>query len=264
MAKATLSVRIVSILIAAVTILGFVLVGLMGVTGARTAMSINIGSVNSQVVGGSESISVPVSLRNPGPLSLNGIKVAITILDTNGTLLSQGGGGPLSLSPGSSGQLPISILFDLNRVPESTLAAFATTSENLTLRASLQASVPSLIGFSGTINTPYQWGAPVSNLQLGALTTSPNNSTSVKFNLPFSFTDSSQNFGVSGTVAGAILGQSGNTVGTISSQGINVGTETQYSGQLSGFISQTALSQKTVTVQLAFQTSFGTFTEDVV
>jgi len=161
------SVRIVSVLIIITTLVGFGVAGAIGLTGARTAMSINVGSVNSQVNGASESISVPVSLRNPGPLSLSRIDVVITILDVNGTLLSTGGGGPLSLASEASGQLPIRILFDLSQVQQSTLRTLATTNENLTLRASLEASVSSLTSMSATIDTPYKWGAPVSNLQLG-------------------------------------------------------------------------------------------------
>ena len=258
-----LSVKIVSVFIIIASLAGFAVLGAIGVTGARTAMSINVGSVNSQVAGTSESISIPVSLSNPGPLSLNGINVAITILDAKGTSLFTGGGGPLSLAAGSSGQLPISILFDLNQLPQSTLQSLATTSENLTLRATLDASVSSLTSISATIDTPYSWGAPISNLQLGAPTTSAYNATFAELSLPINFTDASQNFGVSGTVGGTILDQSGNTIGTISQQNIIVDTQSSFSDQLSGFISQTASTQ-TVTIQLVFQTSFGTFTEDVV
>jgi len=259
-----LSIRIVSVFIIVATLAGFGLLGAMGVTGARTAMTINVGSTSSQVVGSLESISIPVSLSNPGPLSLNGIDVAITILDVNGTLLSTGGGGPISLPAGSSGQLPISILFDLNELTQRTLQSLATTSENLTLRASLVASVSSLTSFKATIDTPYSWGAPISNLQLGAPTTSAYNSTFAAFSLPMNFTDASQYFGVNGTVSGTIIGQSGNAIGTITSQNINVGTQSIFSDQLSGFVSLTQATQKSVTVQLVFQTSFGTFMEDVV
>lgn len=82
--------------------------------------------------------------------------------------------------------------------------------------------------------------------------------------MPLSFSDASQNFGVTGTVSGAIIGHSGNTIGTISSLDINVGPQNSFSSQLLGFISQGALTQKTATVHLVFQTSFGTFTEDLV
>jgi hypothetical protein len=258
------SVKIISALILIATLGGFGLLGVIGVTGVRTAMTINVGSVNSQVNGASESISIPVSLTNPGPLSLNGIDVTIAILDVNGTLLSTGGGGPLSLSPGSSGQLPISISFDLNQLPQSTLQTLATTSENLTLRASLAASVSSFTSFTATVDTPSNWGAPISNLQLGVLTTSTYNATFAMFSIPMSFMDNSQYFSVNGTVGGTILGQSGSTVGTITPQNIDVGTQSSFSDQLTGYISQSAITQSSVTVQLVFQTSFGTITEDVV
>ena len=254
------SVRIVSILIIITTLVGFGVAGVIGLTGARTAMSINVGNVNSQVNGASESISVPVSLRNPGPLSLNGINVVITILDVNGTALSTGGGGPLSLAAGASGQLPISILFDLSHVQQSTLRTLATNNENLTLRASLEASVSTLTSMSAVIDTAYKWGAPVSNLRLGAISASSYNSTAVKISLQLSFTDTSQNFGVSGTVSGTILGQSGNIVGTINLLNVNVVAQSSFADQLTGFINQSAETQKSVTFHLVFQTTFGTFT----
>lgn len=255
--KTPLSVRVVSIVILIVTLIGFGVLGVIGITGVRTALSVNVGNVTTQVVGPAESIAIPISLINPGPLSLNGIDVAIVFLDPNGTLLSTGGGGPLSLPPGSSGQLPISVLFDLDEVPQAALARLATTSENLTLSASLSASVSSLTSFKATIDIPYSWGAPISDLQLGTLTTTPYNATSAKFSVPLSFTDASQTFGVSGNVTGTLFGQSGSVIGTIASQAINVGTGDSFSGELSGYISQA--SQNPVTAQLVFQTNFGTF-----
>ena len=86
----------------------------------------------------------------------------------------------------SSGQLPISILFDLNQIQQSTLQTLATTNENLTLRASLEASVSLLTSMSATINTSYKWGAPISNLQLGTVSTSAYNATAAKISLPMS------------------------------------------------------------------------------
>ncbi|MDG6904393.1 MAG: hypothetical protein JRN20_01255 [Nitrososphaerota archaeon] len=257
------SIKVISVLILIVTIVGFAVLGVIGITGARTALSIKVGSPTSQVVGTAESISIPVSLSNPGPLSLNGIDVSLTFLDPNGTLLSTGGGGPLTLKPGSSGELPISVVFDMNQVPQAALGTLSTTNENLTLRATLSASVSSLTSFKGTFNIPYSWGAPISDLKIGTAQMSAYNATFARFSVPISFTDASQTFSVSGTIGGAIIDQSGNSVGTIEPQQVSVGTDSAYSGQLTGFIRSSAAGQS-FTAQLEFQTSFGTFTKDVV
>jgi hypothetical protein len=257
-----LSVKIVDILIIVVSIIGFGILGAMAVTGIRAATSIGSVTVNTSFSGSSETISVPISLKNPGPLSLNGINVGLVVLDRNGTSLFTGGGGPLSLSPGNSGNLPINVSFDLSQLPQAELASLATTSQNLTLRATIAASVSSITSFAGTFNTVYNWGAPISNLSTGTLSSNAYNQTFAKFDAPLSFEDQSKGFGVAGTVFGTILGESGNTLGSINQLTLNLSPGSSYSGQLSGFISSAALNQR-VTFQLSFSTSFGTFTEEI-
>ena len=260
--KTPVSLKLISVAVIIVTLAGFALLGFIGVTGARTALSIHVGQVATSVSVGAETISVPVSLTNPGPLSLDGLNLNITISDINGSQISNGGGGPLSLAAGQSGQLPINIPFDLSQLSQSTLQELATTSQNFTLKATLSASVSSITSFNAVINIPYQWGAPVSNFTFGSLSASPYNSTYAKFNLPFSFVDQSQLLGVSGTLSGSITGQSGQTVGTITPQSIDVNTETLFSGQIGGYISASS-PQTGLVAHLQFQTTFGTFTEDV-
>jgi len=61
-----LSVKIVIILIIITTPVAFGLIAAIAGTGALADMTINVGSVTSQPIGASESISVQVSLRNQG------------------------------------------------------------------------------------------------------------------------------------------------------------------------------------------------------
>lgn len=260
--KTPVSLKLISVVIIIVTLAGFALLGLIGITGARTALSIHVGQVTTNVSGAAETITVPVSLTNPGPLSLNGISLKIIISDVNGSQISNGGGGPLSLSAGQSGQLPISIPFDLSQLSQANLQELAVTSQNLTLKATLNASVSRITSFQAAINIPYQWGAPLSNFTFGTAALSAYNSTYAKLNLPFSFIDQSQFLAVQGTVSGTISGQSGQAYGVISSQSINVNTETIFSGQLSGYVSLSA-PQTGLVAHLQFQTTFGTFSEDI-
>jgi hypothetical protein len=255
-------VKMVDILIIVVSIIGFGILGAMAVTGIRAATSVGPVTVNTSFSGSKETISVPISLKNPGPLSLNGISVGLVVLDKNGTSLFTGGGGPLSLSPGDSGDLPINVNFDLSQLPGAELRSLATTSQNLTLRATIGASVSSITSFAGTFNTVYNWGAPLANLSIGTLSSSAYNKTFEKFSAPFSFEDQSKGFGVAGTASGTILGEAGNTLGSINQLALEVSPGSSYSGQLSGFISSAAVNQR-VTLQLSFVTTFGTFTEEI-
>ncbi len=253
--------KIVDIFILIMTVVGFGVLGAIALTGIRTASSISVGSVNSQT---GNSINVPISLSNPGPLSLNGLDVAITILNASGTTLFSGGGGPISLAPGFSGELPISVSLDLNQLQNSTIQTLATTNQNLTIDVVLSASVSSITSVIAAISSSYEWGAPVGDLQVGEISASIYNVTSAKFILPVSFTDESQTLGVNGSISGTILGQGGNILGTISPLSVDVGTQSSFSNQLTGYISSSALTQSTITVQLSFQTSFGAFTEEFV
>jgi hypothetical protein len=245
------------------TIIGFGIFGMIAVTGVRAAVSISVGGVSVQSSGLIQTISVPVSLRNPGPLSLNDINVSVLVLNTNGSKLFTGGGGPVSLPAGSSGNLPITVNFNLGQLPESELRSLAMTNQNLTLSTGIGASVSSLTNFAGVFDTVYQWKAPVSNLKLGLVSVIAYNKTYAKFNAPLSFEDQSQTFAVTGSAVGTILDQSGSAVGTVSELKLDVSPSSSFSGQVSGYISSTAINQD-VKLQLVFSTSFGNFSEAFV
>lgn len=376
------SVLALDVLILIALLMGIGALGTLAVTGVRVAPSVRVGQLNSYFSGVNGSIAIPVSIRNPGPLSLDAISVTAIVFDSNGSAMFHGGGGPLSIPPGSSKELTIDVPFDVANLPSATLESLLTTNQNFSVWASLAGSVPHLVGLNATVQTTIPWGAPLSNLEMGLAQVAPYNSTYLQlavpisfennnnyvdistdlnilimndsyilgggtmlinaphgaafshsivayvaldslpmnkllfndstslttvtcgslssasfstsqnvsigwkapmhglsigslvttaynstysaFTLPFSFIDSSPYFDVNATVDGFVVGSSGARVGSVQNYGIHANAGTSYTGDLSGYIYGSSLSQTPYTLILLFHTAYGTFEKDII
>lgn len=188
--------------------------GALVLTAVRSAPSISVGQVTTSVSGMSGSIKIPVSIKDPGPLALSGISVAVSVYNGSGSLLFQGGGGPVSVPSGSTAKLPVAVSFNLSQLPNSTLQELATTNENLNVRATLLGSIPPFAGLNGTVDSTLPWGAPVENFSAGSPQVVPINSSYVSVSVPISFTNNNSYISVSGVGSIQVLDHNGKNVGS--------------------------------------------------
>jgi hypothetical protein len=142
-------------------------------------------------------ISVPITLTNRGYFPLSGIDVQLTVSDPSGDRLINGTVGPVAVSPGQTETFDAALVLDTSKLTPAELQALATTSQNLTVSATLSASEPPFVGVSGAVTASLKWGAPVSGLKEGAPTFSQYNSTTIEASVPVSFTDNSSSIAVS-------------------------------------------------------------------
>jgi len=117
------------------------------------------------------------------------------------------------------------------------------------------------LNFNTSKSLSYNWGAPIKNAQLGLPTIQIYNLTHVKVLLPINFTNNSDFFTISGTLAPSVLDANLNVVGEGESVTISVAPKTFYSTNLIVYIHANyleALLEKELTLQLTFNTAYGT------
>jgi hypothetical protein len=257
-------VLVLNVLIAASVLASVAVLGLIVVGGAGTAQSFSVGSPTTSTAGGVTRISVPITLTNSGYFPLSGIDVQLTVSDSPGARLINGTVGPVAVSPGQTETFDAALVLDTSKLTPAELQALATTSQNLTVSATLSASEPPFVGVSGAVTASLKWGAPVGGLTVGAVTITPKNSTYSSISAPFSFTDASTFLAVQGSVGGYVTDSSGNEVGTIAQTSIGpVQPGTQLSGALSGVVLNSAAGDSSFVLHLTFQTPWGGVTTEV-
>jgi hypothetical protein len=207
-------VLVLNVLIAVSVLASVAVLGLIVVGGAGTAQSFSVGSPTTSTAGGVTRISVPITLTNRGYFSLSGIDVQLTVSDSSGARLINGTVGPVAVSPGQTETFDAALVLDTSKLTPAELQALATTSQNLTVSATLSASEPPFVGVSGAVTASLKWGAPVSGLKEGAPTFSQYNSTTIEASVPVSFTNANAYYTISGEGSIAILNSGGGVVGT--------------------------------------------------
>jgi hypothetical protein len=224
-----------------VTLLGACVLGGMISSTLLGGPTITIGSVVTTFTGNSTELYVPVAIHNGGYFAVNGVTIDLSILDSAGTRLITGENLPFDVSPHSTQKVNMSLAADLSSVPQGDLASLLTESQNLTLDASLSASIPFLLGASGTLNGTLPWGGLVEGLAFGSVTVSPFNSTYSVVSWPFSFHEDNQYFRLTANVTGTVTDPAGNVVGAITPFSVDVHRGNAYSGTLTAVVQDSAL-----------------------
>lgn len=201
----------VLILIAAISALA--VLALLALGGASTATSFSAGSPTSTTVNGVTKISVPVTVTNRGYFALSGIDVNLNVADAAGNRLINGTLGPLTINPGQTSSFNATLVLDTSKLSPTALHDLATTSQNLTVSATLSADESPFIAVSGSVSAQLKWGAPVSGLTEGTPAFSQYNSTTIQVVVPVSFSNDNAYYTVSGDGKITVLNSSGAQVG---------------------------------------------------
>ncbi len=204
-----LNVLILVAIIAAASVLALLVVG-----GAASASSLSIGSPTTHAVGGLTEIAVPIQIGNHGYFSLSDIAVSLAVTDAAGAKLLAGTLGPFTVGPGQTQHVTASLVLSTAGLSAAELQSLATSPQDLTVSASLAASVPPFVGVTGSVSAQLSWGAPVSGLTVGQPTFSQYNSTAIEASVPVTFTNDNAYLAVSGDGLVSVLNSSGQKVGS--------------------------------------------------
>lgn len=207
------TVKILNIAITAIVVIAFAVVGALVWNLAQAAFSLSIGQISTSVFGLTAIIEVPVTVSNPGPFTLTGIAVSVTVSDRSGVQLLEGSAGPLDVKPGSTVQAKVILSFDVGKIPRETLERLMGSSEELLVQASLQGAAPPFLKLTGRLKSTLHWGAPVRNLQVGKPDFAPYNATHILVSVPVSFENDSPYISISGTGVMRVLDAKDREVG---------------------------------------------------
>ena len=210
--------------------------GLIAVGGSASASAISIGSPTTSSSGGVTTIVAPIQIGNRGYFSFSGVNVDVAVKDSAGDQLLTGTLGPFTVGPGQTKDVTASLVLDTAGLSPAALQELATTAQNLTVSATLAASMPPFVGVSGSVNAQLAWGAPVSGLTIGQPSFSQYNSTTIEAVVPVTFTNDNGYFTVSGNGLVSVLDSAGQKVGS-GTVSLNVPPHSQFSQSVDLYIS---------------------------
>lgn len=204
-----LNALILVTLLAAAVVLALVVVG-----GASSAPSISIGTATTQTSGGVTYIVAPVQIGNHGYFSFSDITVDVVVRGASGAQLLAGTLGPLTVAPSQTLSTSAFLAFNTAALSPAALQSLAMVPQNLTVTATIAASVPPFVAFDGTVGAQLKWRAPVSGLTVDQPSFSQYNSTTVEASVPVKFSDDNSYLAVAGTGVVSVLNSTGQKVGS--------------------------------------------------
>ncbi len=221
MAKSKFSLAVLSLnlLIVATVVVAFAAAGTLFYTVAALAPSIEVGSpeISKGGIGGGGSslaMTLPVTISNPGQLTLSDVSAQVSVKDSHGATLLTGSAGPVSIPAGARNVLTnFTVSFDLSGLPEETLRRLITEQELLSVTGTIGASMPPLASVMGSAAATIPWSPPLSNFSVGDPQFSPLNSSHARITVPVSFDNLSDLLPVVGTAEMSVYDPQGVKVG---------------------------------------------------
>ncbi len=204
-----LNVLILIAVIAAASVLALLVVG-----GAASASSLSIGTPTTRAAGSLTEVVVPIQIGNHGYFSLSNVAVNVAVTDAAGAQLLAGTLGPFTVGPGQTQHVTASLVLSTAGLSAAALQSLATAPQELTVSATLAASVPPFVGVTGSVGAQLSWGAPVSGLTVGQPSFSQYNSTAVEASVPVKFANDNAYLAVSGDGLVTVLNSLGQKVGS--------------------------------------------------
>jgi hypothetical protein len=199
---------------------------------------------------------VPIEVHNGGHLEIRGVEVAVNVSDSAGHLLINGSSGLFDVAPNSVQKVNMTLVADMEALPQSEVDSLVTQDQSLQLRASLSASEQPLASVSGIVNGTLPWGAILGNLTLGGGVVTPLNSTYSQVAWHCTFTNRNQYFRLVANMTGDVKDQAGAVVGRMAPVSFVVKRGTSFDGQLTAVVLNSALEppkSSQLTADLVFQ-----------
>ena len=168
-------------------ILGFGLLGFVASIAVSAGQITYEGTLptSSRSAGPNEMvISAVTTISNPGIYSLQGFRVNLHLLTSNGTLVAYGSSNTTVLGAHSTSQVPIEVLADLSSPAAGLLI---TTNATLVVQAWVNATYAGLFPVALQLHEDYPWGAPFVQPQyaFGVATQEANGSVSLPISMSY-------------------------------------------------------------------------------
>jgi hypothetical protein len=228
-------VLLLNVLIVVAVIAGLLVLAVIALGGVESVSSLSIGTPTTTTSGGVTDIVAPISLANHGYLSFSNVAVDVSVKDASGLQILAGAIGPFTVAPGQTEKVNATLVLDTARLSSAALQSLATSNQNLTVSASLGASLPPFVGVSGSVTAQVEWKAPISSLNIGQPTFTQYNSTTLEAAVPVSFENQNSFFTITGDGQISVLNSTGEQVGS-GTVSLDVAPNTQFSQSVDLFL----------------------------
>lgn len=193
-------INLLNVLIVLALIASFTASSLLVINSFGVLSSISVGDPSVSSSGPVIELSVPVSISNPGPFALSGIRVSGEVRDAGGDLIVAVSSQPFSVPAGEVGaQRRVELRIDLSEIPQGRLQALLSQANNLTLLASLGANIDPFLSVSVQASGVVPWEPPLKGFELGEPAVLGYNSSHILASMPVRFENPSE-IGVEGAI----------------------------------------------------------------
>ncbi|MGC8936221.1 MAG: hypothetical protein ACP5KV_02490 [Candidatus Methanomethylicaceae archaeon] len=204
-------------------------------------------------------VKVPISFKNNSTIfSVSGTG-EIKVVDEGYRVVGYGW-TYMDVRPGSGYSGTIDLCLEAPWIGHPELLT-QSVSKNYTITTRLPSP---LIGeFEQTQTVTMEWGAPISEPQIGEFFVSTHNSTHARIFIPLSFKDASV-LPLTGTLRGVIFDLSGDKVGEIEGLQLVVQPGQTYVGTMAGYVSNASASQQRLKLRIILDVPYGTLEKELM
>ncbi|MEM4157724.1 MAG: hypothetical protein QXN69_05345, partial [Candidatus Methanomethylicaceae archaeon] len=204
-------------------------------------------------------IQVPISFKNNSTIfSVEGVS-SIMVIDEEYRLVGYGW-THMDVKPKGEYSGTIDLYLESPWIGHPELLT-QSLSKNYTVTISMPA--PIVGEFKQTQTVSMEWGAPISDPQLGGFSASPHNSTHFRISVPLTFKDASP-LPLTGKLSGAFYDAAGNRVGDVDQLWVEVQPGQTYVGTITGYVSNAAASQQSLNLLIVLDSPYGVYEKGLV
>jgi HAMP domain-containing protein len=259
------ALRLLNFLIIASLVVAAAAGGLAVATVGGAQPTITIEAAVSDFANGTVQIHVPVEIHNDGFLAIRNVAVSVAISDNSNHRLLAGTSGNFDVPPKSIAHQNVTLAPNLGSVPVAEMRSLLIQDQTLKPSAA-GASIPNLIGVSGTVNGSLPWGAMMENMAFSRGVVTPYNSTWSQVSFPYTFRNDNQYFRLLANGTGVVKDQAGNVVGFAPLFGLEVRRGTAFNGAMTTLVKNSALQGaggQTFEVDIALQGPIYSFLSEI-
>lgn len=192
---------------------------------SASLIRVNIGEPATSLTEESLTISLPVNFDNKGFYTITDFNFTTLIMDVREYCISKA--TTVQAEIPSKNQMTILHNISLNIFETLNNTNYLLNDSELTLWSSIRVTYANVIPFAFASNTSIPWGAPLSNLTIGAPQYEIYNTTHLKLTVPVYFENHSPYFGINGSLRIELLDNMDQRLEEIRLP-LNVATNQQY------------------------------------
>jgi len=171
------------------------------------------GDPNTSTLDSTMTVSLPFSLANGGFYDVSNLNLTTLVKDSHGFPISDSSTLVRLVTHGSNVSVIHNMSISISRMAAENLSYMLFNDSSFVVDIALDLNYANAVPFRISTNSTMPWGAPLSNLTLGAISVAPFNATHFRTIVPISFENHSY-FTLDGTVQLELVDNMNNLLGS--------------------------------------------------